>query len=161
MSLMLDIMVSIDTPVMRNVYFTVSDGSGSTDLRHRKTRGTLGMVSFTVSPFAGCTKRTALGGLFTTRNVTEPDVPPPGVALVTEKFLAPVSASAEMVIFAVKLVELLTVVEFTVMPVPTLTELTLLMKFDPVKFTLSVCPLVPDVGEMLASVGAGLFTLKV
>jgi len=81
--------------------------------------------------------------------------------LVTEKLLAPAAAAEVMVRFAVKLVELFTVVELTVMPLPTFTEVTPVIKLVPVKFTSSVCKRLPLVGEMLVKVGAGLFTVNV
>jgi len=76
--------------------------------------------------------------------------------LVTKKFRAPVAAPAAIVRFAVKLVELFTVVELTVMPLPTFTEVTPLIKFVPVKITSSVCKRLPLIGKMLVNVGAGL-----
>jgi len=81
--------------------------------------------------------------------------------LVTEKLRAPTAAAAVMVRFAVKLVELFTVVELTVMPLPTFTEVTPVIKFVPVKFTSSVCKRLPLMGERLVKVGAGLFTVNV
>ena len=48
---------------------------------------------------------------------------------MTEKLRAPVSAAAVMVRLVVKLTELVTIVELTVMPVPTFTDVTPLMKF--------------------------------
>ena len=93
------------------------------------------------------------------------EVPPPGPLLVTETLRAPSAALASMVIFAVICVVPplagLTVVEFTVMSAPKLTELTPSIKFVPVKTTSSVCKRLPFVGAMLAKVGAGLFTVKV
>jgi len=74
---------------------------------------------------------------------------------------APNAALAPMVIFAVICVALLTTVEFKVMSAPKFTELTPSIKFVPVKTTSSVCKRLPLVGEMLVTVGAGLFTVKV
>jgi len=85
-----------------------------------------------------------------------PEVPPPGPLLVTEKFRAPVVAAAVTMRFAVKLVKLFTVVELTVMPSPTFTEVTPAIKFVPVKTTSSVCRRLPLIGEMLVKVGLGL-----
>jgi len=81
--------------------------------------------------------------------------------LVTETLRAPSAALASIVIFAVICVPLLTVVEFTVMSAPKLTELIPSIKFVPVKTTSSVCKRLPFVGAMLAKVGAGLFTVNV
>ena len=89
------------------------------------------------------------------------EAPPPGPLLVTEKFFAPVLANVVMVRLAVKLVELVTVMELTVMPAPTFTEVTPLIKFVPVKTTSRVCKRLPFVGAMLVKVGAGLLTVKV
>ena len=82
--------------------------------------------------------------------------------MVTEKFRAPVAAPAAIVRFAVKFVALFTVVELTVMPLPTFTEVTSSIKFVPVKTTSSVCKRLPLIGAMLVKVGAGLLpTVKV
>jgi hypothetical protein len=99
-------------------------------------------------------------GLFTVKLCVF-EVPPPGLLLVTEKFRAPVAARAVMVRLAVKLVELVTICEFTVMPAPTLTELTPLIKFVPGKTTSNVCKRFPLAGERLVKVGAGLPTVKI
>jgi len=99
--------------------------------------------------------------LFTVKPFVRVTVPPPGPELLTDTFRGPVAAVALIVIFAVMLVSLSTVVEFTVMPDPKLTELTPLMKWAPVKVTSSVCRRLPLVGAILARVGAGLFTVKV
>jgi len=98
-------------------------------------------------------------GLFTV-NVTLPEVPPPEPVLVTEKFRDPVAALAPMVKFAVKLVELATVVELTVISSPALTEVTPLIKFVPIKTTSKVCKRLPAVGTMLLKVGAGSLMVK-
>jgi len=78
---------------------------------------------------------------------------------------APNAALPPMVIFAVICVVPplagLTVVEFSVISAPKLTELTPSIKFVPVKTTLSICKRLPLVGERLAKVGTGLFTVKV
>lgn len=87
-------------------------------------------------------------------------VPPPGAALVTDTFRAPVAAVPAIVMLAVIFVLLLTVVEFTVMSDPKLTELTPLMKLVPVNTTSSGgSPRVPLIGKIPANVGAGLFTV--
>ena len=88
------------------------------------------------------------------------EVPPPGALLVTETLRAPNAAFASIVIFAVICVVLLTVVEFTVMSAPKLTELTPLIKFVPVNTTSSVCKRLPLVGARLAKVGTGLFMVN-
>ena len=85
-----------------------------------------------------------------------PEVPPPGPLLVTEKFRVPVAALVVMVRFAVKLVELFTVVKLIAMPLPRFTEVTPLIKFVPVKITSSVCKRLPLIGARLVKVGAGL-----
>jgi len=90
-----------------------------------------------------------------------PEVPPPGPLLVTEKFLAPMAATAVIVRFAVKFVELFTVVELIVIPAPALTAVTPLIKFVPVKTTSSVCKRSPLTGAMLSKVGLGFSTLNV
>ena len=90
-----------------------------------------------------------------------PEVPPPGPILVIEKLRSPIVAAAAMVKFAVKLVELLTVVEFTVMSAPKSTVVASLIKFVPVKITSSVCKRLPVFGEIFVKVGLGLFTVKV
>jgi len=82
-------------------------------------------------------------------------VPPPGAALVAETFRAPNAALAPIMMLAVICVALLTVVELTVMSAPKLTELTPLIKFVPVKITLSDCKRLPLFGEILDKVGAG------
>ena len=41
-----------------------------------------------------------------------------------------------------------------------MTEVTVLIKFVPVKITSAVCPTLPVTGAMLFKVGAGLFTIK-
>ena len=51
-----------------------------------------------------------------TMNVRVTEVPPPGPEFVTEKFRFPVVALSSIVMFAVREVELLTVIEFTIMP---------------------------------------------
>jgi len=84
------------------------------------------------------------------------DCPPPGALLITKKTRSPMAALAAMVRFAVKLVELFTVVELTAMPLPTFTEVTPSIKFVPVKTTSSVCKRLPLVGERFVKVGAGL-----
>ena len=81
-----------------------------------------------------------------TVKVTEPEVPPP--KLVTEKLRVPMLAEGLIVGLAVICVELFTVVEFTVIPEPTFTELVPETKFIPVKTTLSVCPCTPRVGDI-------------
>lgn len=86
-------------------------------------------------------------------------VPPPGAALVTDTFRAPVTAVPAIVMLAVICVLLPTVVEFTVMSNPKLTELTPLIKWVPVNTTSSVCSRLPLFGKILANVGAGLFTV--
>jgi len=111
-------------------------------------------------PLAGKRFAKVGAGLFTVK-VLFAEVPPPGALLVTEKFRAPVTAPAVIVRFAVKLVALFTVVELTVMPLPTFTEETPSIKFVPVKTTSSVCKRLPLVSERLAKVGTGLFTVKV
>ena len=73
--------------------------------------------------------------------------------MVTEKVLAPTAAAVVMTRLAVKLVELVTVVELTVMPGPTSTEVTPLINFVPVKTTSRVCKRLPLVGAMLVKVG--------
>src|SRR5262245_56297332 len=62
--------------------------------------------------------------------------------------------------FAVICVGLLTVVEFTVIPDPMVTELVPLMKPVPVKTTSTVCSLLATFGARLASVGAGFVTVN-
>jgi len=111
-------------------------------------------------PLAGETLVNAAAGLFTVK-VRFAEIPPPGPLLTTEKIRAPVAAAAVIVRFAVKLVELFTVVELTVMPLPTFTEVTPLIKFVPVKPTSSFCKRLPLVGEILAKTGTGLFTVNV
>ena len=106
-------------------------------------------------PLVGAMFAKVDAGLFTVK-ILFAEVPPPGALLVTEKFRAPVAALAAMVRFAVKFVELFTVVELTVMPLPTFTEVTPLIKFVPVKTTSSVCTRFPLIGAMLVKVGAGL-----
>ena len=82
--------------------------------------------------------------------------------MVTEKFLVPVVAVLLIVMFAVMLSEALTVVLLTVMSLPpTFTELTPLIKFVPLKPTFNVCKRFPLDGEILVSVGEGLFTINV
>ena len=110
-------------------------------------------------PLAGDTLVKLGTGLFTVNNCV-PDVPPPGLLLVTEKFRTPVAATALIVKLAVKLVELVTVVEFTVMPAPTFTELTPLMKFVPAKTTSNVCSRFPLAGAILVKIGTGLFKVS-
>ena len=97
-----------------------------------------------------------VGGGLPTVKVWFAEVPPPGALLVTKKFRAPVAAPAAIVRFVVKLVELFTVVELTVIPVPTFTVVTPVIKFVPVKTTSSVCKRSPLFGAMLVKVGAGL-----
>ena len=65
-------------------------------------------------------------------------VPPPGAGCVTVTFREPVAALAEMLMFTVICVELSTVIEFTVMSGPKLTELRPARKFDPRTTTESV-----------------------
>ena len=110
-------------------------------------------------PFVGAIPVKVGTGLFTV-NGRVAEVPPPGPLLVSEKLRWPVAAFAAMVIFAFKLVELVTVVEFTVIPTPTFTEVTPSMKFVPVKIASSVCSLLPLVGAMLVKVGTGLFAVS-
>jgi hypothetical protein len=115
-------------------------------------------VTFTVVPWVPLVGEMPVkvgAGLLTVK-VFVAEVPPPGVPLVTEKLLLPVAAVAPMVMLATICVELFTVVLFTVIPVPTFTELTPLIKLVPVKVTLSVCRRLPVVGEILVRVGAGL-----
>jgi len=88
-------------------------------------------------------------------------MPPPGPLFVTEKLWAPMAVAAVMVTFAVKLVELLTVVECTVIPAPAFTAVTPRIKFVPVKTMSSVCKRLPLLGEMPVKVGAGFPTVKV
>lgn len=99
-------------------------------------------------------------GLFTVK-VCPVDVPPPGPLFVTVKLLSPVAAASVIVRFAVKLSGRCTVVVFTVIPGPTFTLVTPLIKFDPVNPTSSVCSRFPLVGLMLVNVGAGILTVKV
>jgi hypothetical protein len=93
-------------------------------------------------------------------NVRLPEVPPPGPLLVTEKLRSPETALPAIVMTAFKVLELSTVVEFTVIPSPTSTELASLRNFVPVKTTSSLCDLPPLFGSMLAKVGVGLLTVK-
>src|ERR1044071_5635631 len=99
-------------------------------------------------------------GLLTVK-VWLPLVPPPGPLFVTEKLRAPVAAAVVTVMFAVIWVALSTVVLLTVMPAPTLPELTPVMNPAPLNVTSNVASRSPDVGEIAVSVGAGLFTVKV
>ena len=99
--------------------------------------------------------------LFTVKALAKVAVPPPGGALVTEILRGPSDAEAEMVILAVREVELLTVVELILISGPKLTELTLLRKLVPVNTTFSVWSRFPLSGDMLINVGEELFTIKV
>lgn len=81
--------------------------------------------------------------------------------MVTETSRAPVAAAAVMVIFTIRLVVLATVVELTVMPLPTFTVVAALRKFVPVKVTSKIFPTLPLFGSILVNVGAGLLTVKV
>lgn len=101
-----------------------------------------------------------VGTGFSTENDWLPDVPPPGALFVTVKLLVPNAAPTLIVMFAVRLSERLTVVEFTTMLSPTFTLLTPVMKPDPVNPTFSVCNRFPLVGFRLTKVGAGLLTVK-
>jgi hypothetical protein len=82
-------------------------------------------------------------------------VPPPGAGFVTLTFRTPVDVPAEIVMFAVSEVELLTEAELTVMLVSKYTVVTPETKPVPVSMTFRVLPFVPPVGEMLVSVGTG------
>lgn len=99
-------------------------------------------------------------GLLTVK-ATLSDVPLLGPLLVTEKSRLPVVARAVIVRLASRLVELVTVVEFTVIPAPTFTELTALIKFVPVKTTSNVSNLLPLVGAMAVKVTVRGFTVNV
>jgi len=124
-------------------------------------------VKVTLSPyvevFSGDEEVTdvAVAGLLTVNPFVRVAVPPPGVLFVTDTFRAPTVAFEAIVMLAVICVELSTVVEFAVIFVPKFTELTPVIKLVPVKTTFSVCERFPLVGEMLTSVGVGLFTVKV
>jgi hypothetical protein len=88
------------------------------------------------------------------------DVPPPGVEFVTLTERDPSVAPAAMVMFAVKLVELFTVVEFTVMPAPKSTDVVPAMKFEPVRETFMVLDCRPLEGVRLDTMGGGFITEK-
>ena len=90
-----------------------------------------------------------------------PEVPPPGPLFLTKKLRSPGAASAAIVRIAFRVVELSTIVDFTMIPSPTSTELTPLIKFVPVKTTSRFCDLPPNFGSMLVKVGAGLLTAKI
>jgi hypothetical protein len=95
------------------------------------------------------------GDGFWTENAFVSDALPPAVVTVTVR--APIAADEETVMFATTCVALLYVTELTVMPVPPkLTVVPPLMKFEPLRVMLVVWPVAPAVGEMLASVGAGV-----
>jgi hypothetical protein len=99
-------------------------------------------------------------GLFTVKAPESVAVPPPGAALVTVISRGPGVAPMSMVTLAVTWVEVKEETELTVMPLPYAGVVTPGMKFVPVTVTLRVCPRFPLVGVMLASVGAGLLTVK-
>ena len=92
-------------------------------------------------------------------------VPPPGAALVTETSRGPNGAKERIVILAVICVALLTTTELKTNSMPPNNckngELTPSMKLVPVITTSSVCRRLPLFGEMLVTVGTGLFTVKV
>lgn len=111
-------------------------------------------------PLSGEILVTAGAGLFTVK-VRLPETPPPGLPLLKKKLVAPVAAAAVIVRFAVKFAESFTVVELTVMPGPTLTLVTPLIKFVPLKTTSSVCKRLPLFGVGLIKVGRGLLTVKI
>ena len=98
--------------------------------------------------------------MFTVNPLVNVAVPPPGAALVTLTFRAPVAAVAPIVIF-VLIVELLNnTVELIVIFAPKSTELTPLMKFVPTTKTSKVWDRFPLFGVRLVIVGAGLFTVN-
>lgn len=113
-----------------------------------------------VDGFSDEVRAVVVAGLFTVNAFVSDAVPPPGALFVTETVRAPGVAPDPIVMFAVICVALFTVVVFTVMFAPKLTELTPLMKLLPVKTTSSVCEIFPLVGAMDVSVGAGLLMLK-
>lgn len=98
-------------------------------------------------PMLGAMLVSVGAGLFTVKT-TSFEVSPFG--LVTEKLRAPVSAVAAMVRSAVKLVALVTVTLFFVMPVPTLTVAPA-TKPVPVKTTFKRCKRLPLIGAMLVT----------
>jgi hypothetical protein len=90
------------------------------------------------------------GAVWTSKALERVAVP---LGLVTDTSLNPVDAPAAIVILAVICVDELTVVEFTVMPEPKLTEVEPLMNWVPVTVTLRVVPRWEDEGEMPVRVG--------
>lgn len=80
---------------------------------------------------------------------------PPGVVTVT--VLAEMVAVAEIVKFAVTVVELTTVMLLTEMPVPDTFTADVPARFVPVKVTGTTVPRWPLLGEIEVSVGAGTF----
>jgi hypothetical protein len=100
-------------------------------------------------------------GSFTVNALANVAIPVPltGALFVTETLREPGVAVGLIVTFAV-IVPPFTIVVFTVMPVPRLTELTPLIKLLPVKTTSSVWATFPLVGAMAVSVGDGLLTVN-
>lgn len=111
-----------------------------------------------ITPEAGLTLISAGTGLFTVK--LTPLETPPELLFVTVKKRWPAVAAGVIVIFAVRLVKLVTRVELTVIPVPTFTLLVSLKKLSPVKTTSSGCKRLPLAGERLVNVGGGFVTVN-
>ena len=96
------------------------------------------------------------GGLVTWKQFEYDPVPN---ALLTETSLKPTAAEALIVIFTVRIVGDVCVMEFTLIPEPEkLTPVPAISKFVPVMVTFIVLPRVPTDGDMLTMAGTGIGT---
>jgi len=93
-----------------------------------------------------------------TANVSGFEVPPPAKPLLTKKLRGPVAEAAVIVTFAVRVVRPSTVRELIVIPEPTFSDVTPLMKFVPWNVRFRVCSLSPLAGKTLVRVGAKIST---
>ena len=96
------------------------------------------------------------GGLVTWKPFEYDPVPN---ALLTETSLKPTAAEALMVIFTVRIVGDVCVMEFTLIPEPEkLTPVPAISKFNPVRVTFIVLSREPAEGEILVMTGTGICT---